>query len=67
MKNYIQSTYIKTARSELGLTQSAMAEKLGVTRHTVESWEQGRRTPTETALKLLEFILAAEEKTSKTS
>lgn len=59
--------HIKAARTELGLTQAALAKKLGVSSHAVESWEQGRRTPSIPTMKLLEFILTEHEKTSETS
>ena len=33
---------IKSERAQAGLTQSELAEKLGVTRMTVSNWENGR-------------------------
>jgi len=36
---------IQRARQRLGLTQQAMADKLGVDRATVAVWETGRQYP----------------------
>jgi len=38
---------IKNIRLGLGLTQIKFAEKIGVSRATVASWEMGRRNPAE--------------------
>jgi len=44
---------LKERRAELGLTQAALAEKVGVTRKTVNTVENGVFTPSATlALKL---------------
>ncbi len=43
-------------RAELNMTQKAFAEKLGVSRRTVEAWESGKSTPTPTAKKLMYLI-----------
>ncbi|MDP4109954.1 MAG: helix-turn-helix domain-containing protein [Bacillota bacterium] len=42
---------LKRIRSERGLTQEAVAEKLGVTRQTVSSYESGRTRPDVETLK----------------
>lgn len=42
-------------RKRLGLSQSVFARMLGVARDTEISWEQGRRTPSGAALRLLEI------------
>lgn len=36
---------IKALRTRLGLTQEGLAEKLGVKKNTVYTWESGRRNP----------------------
>ena len=36
---------IVAARNTLGLSQSRFAELLGVSKRTLQEWEQGRRTP----------------------
>lgn len=39
------STLVKL-RSEMGLTQKALADALGVSEQTVRNWERGKSTPT---------------------
>ncbi len=41
------------ARKEVGLSQSAFADLIGVSYRTVQDWEQGRREPTGAARTLL--------------
>lgn len=36
------SNQLRALRSKLGLTQAGLAERLGVTRDAVASWETGR-------------------------
>lgn len=43
-------------RKELGMTQSSMAMYLNVSEKTVESWEQGVRSPNGAALRLLQVM-----------
>ncbi len=40
-------------RADLKLSQEAFAEALGVSVRTLQNWEQGRRSPTGPAVKLL--------------
>jgi len=47
---------IVTARNTLGLSQSRFAELLGVSKRTLQEWEQGRRTPTGAAKTLLRVV-----------
>lgn len=47
---------IVTARNVLGLSQSRFAELLGVSKRTLQEWEQGRRTPTGAAKTLLRVV-----------
>jgi len=42
-------------RKRLGVSQAIFAKLLGVARDTEISWEQGRRTPSGSALRLLEI------------
>jgi putative transcriptional regulator len=42
-------------RKRLGVSQAVFARLLGVARDTEISWEQGRRTPSGPALRLLEI------------
>ncbi len=39
------SQQIKAFRYSVGLTQSGLASKLGITKKTVAEWEQGRQEP----------------------
>ena len=39
------STYIKSRRQNIGLTQKQLAEKVGVTDVTISRWESGQREP----------------------
>ena len=47
---------IKALRDKTGLNQFDFADKLGVSRDTVNSWECGRRKPSPAIRKLLELI-----------
>jgi transcriptional regulator with XRE-family HTH domain len=51
---------IAGARKRLGLTQQAFADRLGISRRTVESWESGRRPPAGLYKKALEDIMQTE-------
>jgi putative transcriptional regulator len=43
----------RAARAATGLSQAEFARLLGVSRRTVQEWEQGRKTPTGAAASLL--------------
>jgi len=45
MKEHMAPDEIRAIRQSLGLNQADFAERLGVSKDTVNSWEQGRRTP----------------------
>ena len=47
---------VRQIRTELGLSQAAFAAYFGVSRRTVQEWEQGRRVPTGPAKVLLTVI-----------
>ena len=47
-----------SARQLLGLSQAALAEKLGVDRGTVGDWERGVRLPAEERLAAVEALLS---------
>jgi len=47
---------IVAARNTLGLSQSRFAELLGVSKRTLQEWEQGRRTPSGAAKTLLRVV-----------
>jgi putative transcriptional regulator len=44
---------IMAARAQAGLSQSEFAQALGVSKRTLENWEQGRAEPTGAARQLL--------------
>lgn len=44
---------IKAIRENMDLSQAGFAELLGVSKRTLQEWEQGRCKPTGAALKLL--------------
>ncbi|MBI4481175.1 MAG: helix-turn-helix domain-containing protein [Acidobacteria bacterium] len=47
---------IARARSKSGLTQAQFAALLGVSKRTLEQWEQGRRQPSGAARTLLRLV-----------
>ncbi len=49
----LSSKRVREIRDRLGLKRRELAERLGVSRHTVESWEEGRRPCQGPAAKLL--------------
>lgn len=52
---------IKAIRDNLGVSQEKFAMLLGVSKRTVENWEQGRRHPTGAARSLLRIVQADPE------
>ena len=47
---------VKAIRAKTGLSQSGFANVLGVSKRTLENWEQGRRHPTGPARALLKIV-----------
>lgn len=52
---------VKAIRDRLGVSQEKFAVLLGVSKRTVENWEQGRRHPTGAARSLLRIVEADPE------
>jgi len=52
---------VKAIRERLGISQDKFAMILGVSKRTVENWEQGRRHPTGAARSLLKRVDADPE------
>ncbi len=52
---------VKAIRERLGVSQDTFAMLLGVSKRTVENWEQGRRHPTGPARSLLKIVEADPE------
>ena len=53
---------IRTIRNRAGMTQTTLAKYLGVSKKTVEAWENGRTHPTGPAYRLLEILEQGREK-----
>ncbi len=49
---------VKAIREKMGVSQDKFAVILGVSKRTVENWEQGRRQPTGAARSLLKIVEA---------
>ena len=49
---------VKSIRDSMGMSQDRFAALLGVSKRTVENWEQGRRQPTGPARSLLQLVAA---------
>ena len=47
---------VKAIRAKTGLTQARFAHVVGVSKRTLENWEQGRRLPTGPARALLKVL-----------
>lgn len=56
---------IQAARNRLNLSQSEAAQKWGISKRTLQEWEQGRHEPRGLALAALESILAASTRKRK--
>ena len=54
----VQLAEAAEARAKMGLSQQAFALLLGVSPRTLQDWEQGRRSPTGAAKKLLQVAIA---------
>lgn len=53
---YEPQSQIVRARMNSGLSQTAFAAALGVSKRTLEQWEQGRRKPSGAAQTLLKIV-----------
>ena len=47
---------IKKIREQIGLSQQAFADRLGVSFSTVNRWEQGRHVPNKITIKAIETL-----------
>jgi len=56
VRDTISAEEIKSIRKELGMSQSIFATVIGVSKRTVESWENGRYSPDGAARRLLSVI-----------
>ena len=58
MKSYAER--VKNMREKVGWSQRQLADHFGVPPHTVQSWEQGYRTPPEYVVTMMERLLKME-------
>jgi putative transcriptional regulator len=49
----VEPTEVAQARQESGLSQTQFAEVLGISKRTLQEWEQGRRAPSGAARTLI--------------
>jgi putative transcriptional regulator len=52
----IKNPEVKNIREQTGLSQTDFARLIGVSKRTLENWEQGRRNPTGPARALLKIV-----------
>lgn len=52
---------IRDIRNKAGMTQSVFASYMGVSKKTVEAWENGRTHPTGPAYRLMNILSAGKE------
>lgn len=57
----VEVSPLASARLKLGLSQSEFAKMLGVSRRTLQEWEQGRRKPSGAAKSLITIAIKKPE------
>ncbi len=55
-KTVVKEIKAADVREQTGLSQTRFARLIGVSKRTVENWEQGRRTPSGPARALLKIV-----------
>lgn len=55
-RTVIKEIKVAAVREKTGLSQTRFARLIGVSKRTVENWEQGRRTPSGPARALLKIV-----------
>ena len=53
----VEATELAIARQKVGLSQAEFAALLGVSKRTLQDWEQGRREPSGAAKSLIEIAM----------
>lgn len=56
-EHYVVATELAIARQKVGLSQAEFAALLGVSKRTLQDWEQGRREPSGAAKSLIEIAM----------
>ena len=56
---------LKAARKYLALSQSGLAQAMGVSIQSVQAWEQGARPVPEYAARLIKFLTQKSDNTGK--
>ncbi|MDT8377170.1 MAG: helix-turn-helix domain-containing protein [Mariprofundaceae bacterium] len=54
--HHVAISPVAETRVKAGLSQSAFADLIGISKRTVQEWEQGRRTPSGPAQALLKIV-----------
>jgi len=57
----VDSTFVKNLRSDLNMTQNVFADLLGVTKKTIEKWEQGKN-PVKGPSAILLYLIEKDKK-----
>jgi DNA-binding transcriptional regulator YiaG len=52
----VKPSELKSTRAKLGLSQAALAERMGVDRNTVVRWEMGLHPIPEMAVRLMKLL-----------
>lgn len=55
-RTVVKEIKVADVREQTGLSQTRFARLIGVSKRTVENWEQGRRSPTGPARALLKIV-----------
>ncbi|MDE2420138.1 MAG: helix-turn-helix domain-containing protein [Gammaproteobacteria bacterium] len=55
--HHVQIPDVVAARQKTGLTQSSFAALLGVSKRTLQEWEQARKTPSKAAQSLIKIAI----------
>lgn len=57
VEHVIQIPDVVAARQKTGLSQSTFAELLGISKRTLQEWEQARKTPSKAAQSLIKIAM----------
>jgi len=63
--DYVDGFHLRRIRTRAGLTQAALAAKLGVAPNTVARWERNERTITEPMTRLIRVSVEASNRRRK--